>query len=446
MTILKMKKLRSGMSLIWVSCFFIMMIAFASFAVDYGRVQMAKTELLRGADAAARAACAKLDSGISAAQSAASQTAAMNKADGTAIAVTTADIDFGNYNTATGDFTVLTGAAASNANAVRVWGRRTVAHGDPIQLNFAKLIGRSTCDVTSQAIATISPPSPGYVGLSLTRMFNTTMFDGYNSSKGPYGPGNSGATAVLLGNTDLLLDDYATVKGEAHYGPGGKLTLSGNATITPGPVSQLSSVLSFAPVTLGTVATVNNNANITTYRSGTQLNVPKAKGLVPYPAGTYYFTSFVVADGSTVEFAPPTTIYMAGDATIQGTVACSNYRPYSLLFKMSGTHKMAVDGGTIYAHVYNPQGDVHHHNGGQSFGSVVSDLLCFRHTSQGHYDLSSGSGGSTASIQSVKEGIASKSNGSLSRPPGITNPRGFLFVYGPAVMRRLAEDGMDVTK
>ena len=83
------------------------------------------------------------------------------------------------------------------------------------------------------------------------------------------------------------------------------------------------------------------------------------------------------------------------------TVAASNYRPYSLLFKMSGTHKMAEGGGTIYAHVYNPEGSVHHHNGGQSFGSVVSDLLCFRHTSQGHYDLSGG-GSSGSGIQSVK--------------------------------------------
>jgi len=397
---LRNRKLRAGVSLIWVTCFFIMMIAFASFAVDYGRVQLAKTELLRGADAAARAACGSLSSGVSAAQTAASQTAAMNKADGTAISVTTNDIDFGTYNTATGDFTKLTGAAAANANAVRVYGRRTVAHGDPVQLNFAKLIGRATCDVTSEAIATVSPPSPGYVGLSLTRMFNTTMFDGYNSSIGPYGPGNAGSTAVLLGNTDLLLDDSSTVKGSAHWGPGGKLTISGSASVTPGPCSQLSSVLSFAPVTLGTVTTTNNNANITQYRNGTQISVPKDKGLVPYPAGTYYFTGFTVSAGSTVEFASPTTIYMAGDATIQGTVAASNYRPYSLIFKMSGSHKMAVDGGTIYAHVYNPQGDVHHHNGGQSFGSVVSDLLCFRQTSQGHYDLAGGT--SASAIQSVK--------------------------------------------
>jgi hypothetical protein len=285
---------------------------------------------------------------------------------------------------------------------VRVWARRTVAHGDPIQLNFARLIGKSTCDVTSQAIATVTPPSPGYVGLSLTRMFNTTIFDGYNSSKGAYGPGNSGSTAVLLGNTDLLLDDYSMVKGSAHWGPGGKLTISGNAQVTPGPCSQLSSVLSFSPVQLGTVATNNNNANITLYRSGTTINVPKDKGLVRYPAGTYYFTSFDVATGSTVLFSGATTIYMAGDATINGTVAASNYRPYNLVFKMSGSHKMAVDGGTIYAHLYNPQGDVHHHNGGQSFGSVVSDLLCFRQTSQGHYDLSGSSAGTAANIQSVK--------------------------------------------
>ena len=396
---------RRGVSLIWFTVTFSLMLAFLSLAVDYGRVQVAKTELLRAADAAARAACGKLDgsgTGVGNAQNAAMKTGADNMCDGTAVNVTTGDIEFGTYNTATGDFSVLTGPAASNANAVRVYGRRTVAHGDPIPLNFAKMIGKSTCDVTSEAIATISPPSPGYVGLSLTRMFNTTMFDGYNSSNGAYGPGNSGSTAVLLGNTDLLLDDSSTVKGSAHWGPGGKLTISGSASVTPGPCSQLSSVLSFAPVTLGSVATSNNNANITLYRSGTQFAMGSNKGSITFPAGTYYFTSFKVDSGSTVLFNGATTIYMAGDADISGTVAASSYRPYNLIFKMSGTHKMAVDGGKIYAHIYNPQGDVHHHNGGESFGSVISDLLCFRHTSKGHYDLSGSSSGTSANIQSVK--------------------------------------------
>jgi Flp pilus assembly protein TadG len=397
-----MKTNRRGVSLVWFTVAFTAMLAFASLAVDYGRVQVAKTELLRAADAAARAACAKLDSGVSAAQSAATSTAAANTCDGTAVNVTNADIEFGSYNTATGDFTVLTGAAASNANAVRVYGRRTVAHGDPIQLSFAKVIGKSTCDVTSQAIATVSPPSPGYVGLSLTRMFNTTVFDGYNSSNGAYGPGNSGSTAVLLGNTDLLLDDSAMVKGSAHWGPGGKLTISASAQVTPGPCSQLSSVLSFAPVTLGTVATSNNNANITIYRSGTTLNVPQNKGTVSYPSGTYYFTSLTVSSGSTVEFSGATTIYLNGSGTIQGTLAASNYRPYSLIIKVAGAHSVKMDGGKLYAHLYNPEGDVHHHNGGESFGSVVSDLLCFRHTSKGHYDLSGSSAGTSANIQSVK--------------------------------------------
>jgi Flp pilus assembly protein TadG len=395
------RRIRRGVSLIWVTCFFIIMIAFASMAVDYGRVQVAKTELLRAADAAARAACGKLDSGVSAAQNAAMQTAAANKADSTAVNVTTADIDFGTYNTATGDFAPLTGAAAANANAVRVWGRRTVAHGDPIQLNFARLIGRATCDVTSEAIATISPPSPGYVGLSLTRMFNTTMFDGYNSSKGAYGPGNSGSTAVLLGNTDLLLDDESTVKGSAHWGPGGTLTISGSATVTPGPCSQLASVLSFPPVTLGTVKTSNNNSNITKFLSGTTFNATKNQGTVTFTGGTFYLTTLDVAPGTTILFNGATTIYLDGGAQIQGTLANSNYRPYSLVIKVTKGHSVKVDPGIIYAHIYNPEGDVHHHNGGQSYGSVVSDLLCFRHTSQGHYDLAGG-GSTGLNIQSVK--------------------------------------------
>src|SRR3954462_13091414 len=86
---------RLGIALVWAMVVMVALCAIASLAVDYGRVQLAKTELHRGADAAARAAVASISKGVTAAQNAAISTAALNKCDGTAIALTTSDIELG---------------------------------------------------------------------------------------------------------------------------------------------------------------------------------------------------------------------------------------------------------------------------------------------------------------------------------------------------------------
>ena len=90
-------------------------------------------------------------------------------------------------------------------------------------------------------------------------------------------------------------------------------------------------------------------------------------------------------------------------SAMDGTAANSSYRPYMLNIKIYGTGSMKLNTGKLYAYVYAPLGDVHHH-GGQSFGGVISSLLCFRQTGQGHYDESSSTGGSgmSATIISVK--------------------------------------------
>src|SRR5690349_21934491 len=99
-----LQRRRSGLALIWAMLIMVALCAIASLAVDYGRVQLAKTELLRAADAAARAAVASISKGVIAAQNAAISTAALNKCDGTAVALTTADIELGIFDTSNGTF------------------------------------------------------------------------------------------------------------------------------------------------------------------------------------------------------------------------------------------------------------------------------------------------------------------------------------------------------
>src|SRR3954469_24731820 len=86
---------RACITLIWVTVVFTTMVAFASLAVDFGRVQVAKTELLEAADAAARAGAGGLDGGGAPAKASAIDIAAQNLAAGEKVVLQDADLEFG---------------------------------------------------------------------------------------------------------------------------------------------------------------------------------------------------------------------------------------------------------------------------------------------------------------------------------------------------------------
>ncbi|MEA2735801.1 MAG: hypothetical protein QOE14_2252, partial [Humisphaera sp.] len=87
------------MAIVWMMIVWAVMIGIASFAVDYGRVQLAKTELLVAADAASRAAIGALPGGVTAAQDAAIELAGKNRCDGIAVVLKrNEDVEFLNYD------------------------------------------------------------------------------------------------------------------------------------------------------------------------------------------------------------------------------------------------------------------------------------------------------------------------------------------------------------
>jgi hypothetical protein len=130
------------------------MVAFASLGVDVARVQLAKTELRRAADAAARHAAMTMPKGSAAVRSAAVAAAGDNKADGVAVVLATSDVQWGKWDPVARMFTKT---AFSAATAVEVTAERSVARGNAVPLMFARLLGRGTCDVKARAVCTYSP-------------------------------------------------------------------------------------------------------------------------------------------------------------------------------------------------------------------------------------------------------------------------------------------------
>src|SRR4051812_1383409 len=75
---------RRGVVLYYTTVVMVLLCGFCSFAVDFGRVQVAKTELRRAADSASRAAAAELPD-VNSAVSFAISYSAKNTADGNPI-------------------------------------------------------------------------------------------------------------------------------------------------------------------------------------------------------------------------------------------------------------------------------------------------------------------------------------------------------------------------
>jgi Flp pilus assembly protein TadG len=158
---------RRGIAIIYVIIALVAMLGFCSLAVDLGRVQTAKTELRRAADAAARAGAAYIPQGTSAVQSAAIAIASQNKCDGANVVLTNSNIQVGIWNKSTSTFS--TSGSADNVttfNAVQISALRTKANGNPIPLLFGSILGASTCNVTATSVAAlvaVSAPITDYV-------------------------------------------------------------------------------------------------------------------------------------------------------------------------------------------------------------------------------------------------------------------------------------------
>ena len=134
-------------------------IGFVALSVDWGRMELTKTELSNAAIASARYAASGLQNdlvGISAAPANAAAVAAQNKADGQAIAFDqTQDVQIGFWDTTARTFTQTTDLTV--ANAVHVTMHCSAARGTAVPLTFLGVIGGSRMgDISADSIAMVT--------------------------------------------------------------------------------------------------------------------------------------------------------------------------------------------------------------------------------------------------------------------------------------------------
>ena len=144
-----------GLSIVYAMALMTVLFGITSFAVDFGRWQLARSEAQVAATAAARYGAALLAAGNTNAIAAAVSAASENKIDGVTFApVSATDIQLGVWNTASKTFTVTN----TSPNAVRVYARRLAARGNGIPTIFAQVLGVRSVDINTEAIAMRKPP------------------------------------------------------------------------------------------------------------------------------------------------------------------------------------------------------------------------------------------------------------------------------------------------
>ena len=371
---------RRGSTVVYVIVAMTAFTALVSLAVDLGHARLVKAQLQCAADAAARYAATGLSASVTTAQNNAVSAAAANNADGASVSVDpNNDVDFGTWSG--GTFTILTGAARSNANAVRVWVRRTAANGNPVSLSFGGLIGKNTCDVQVSAIASYKAQGgAGIIGLSSLTTTGSSIADSYNSSNGLYSAGTARANSMVASNGSISLSGGTTIYGKASPGPGSTVT---GGTVT-GSRTPLTSPLNESNVSAGSYATTNDDANISADMNGSDFNL-SGGGTATISSGHYYVNNFIISGGSSLVINGAVTFYVTGKVDVSGGSIAATV-PSDLQINVIGTGKVVFSGGSGFTvDVYAPQSDVTLSGGSNVYGAVVGNTVLISSSSV-HFD------------------------------------------------------------
>jgi Flp pilus assembly protein TadG len=378
---------RSGATLPYLAMAMFVLIGFASFAVDWGRVQLVKTELQRTSDAAAMAAASNLGAGGTIAQikSEAALWAGKNTTDGgNAVALADADVEPGVWDDAAHSFTAAATVTAET-NAVRVTTRRTVP------LVLAGVFGIKTKDVAAVATAKFRQASFGLIGLEYINMSGNAS-TGYWSKTGTV----VNKHGSIASNGDITLGGSTMVYGDALPGVG-KTVINGPGHVT-GSMTPLATPLAFPNGDASPYGPSNNdNSYVSTYMPGNSPNLKISKNESPpaFPGGHYFVQDLELQAGGTLTFSGETTIYAYGNVDLHGHAVTYGNVPGNLKIVMVPHPVTGAAPGTItvwsttalYANIYAPQSPITLGGTGDLYGAVLGKSVDMTGTSAIHYDL-----------------------------------------------------------
>ena len=294
---------RRGLSIVLVGMVLIILIAFASLAVDVGRVRLAKVQLQTAADSAAAAAASGMElfpqRGVLEPQDRAVEAAGRNfsidqsdtggaRSDSGIELFVDEDMVFGRWYDESREFIRIDQSGGGTddrrqADAVRVWTRRVTRFEDPdgnivtrgngVPLILAPVLkmfsdkAPLTGEVWAKATATLNGnvETAAFVGLQYVRFQGATRSDSYIAGTENYpGAGGANRNSSIATNGEVTFNGAATIWGSVHPGINQWIMpqpLSGSIDIT-GYMFPLSKVMKAATPAFTPPGTANEPGTI----------------------------------------------------------------------------------------------------------------------------------------------------------------------------------------
>lgn len=370
---------RRGMMIVYLIVILSIIFGLASLAVDYGRVQIAKTQLQIATDAAVKWAAKSATGAKAELHARATDAAGDNKVNGETPVYALADVEIGAWNAVTRTFT----ANAAPNNAVRLTGTHVVP------LMFGGVIQKPFVTIRASAVAR-RMSTGGMIGLNGITVKNNVFVGSYNSTVTTT-PTESTAqgNATISSNGTIQADNNGVIMGSVAYGPSGSVDVK-RWTVT-GDTTQLRDVVT-APSEPAWSPTGNPGSVPQNYtHPGGQL-----------AGGTYYFTTLNIHGPLT--FAGPATVYVNGNVTIEGNssdvTAYAGRPPNLTIYQLGADRKFTTKNDVaIKATIIAPRSDLEAMNKIAIYGQMVFDTITLMNTATFFYDES---GALAQSVQLVQ--------------------------------------------
>ena len=342
--------------------------ALASFAIDYGRVQLSKTQLQISTDAAARWAALVVNSGKSAVLARANDAAADNKVNGVAPTFASSDVVLGRWNSTTRVFS----PNVTPYNAVKISGNSV------IPLMLGKMVNKPSVTVHVSAIARTQSIN-GVIGLSGINFKNNAFVGSYDSSVNTNPTqATASSNARVSSNGAIVGEQNGTLKGSVAVGPAGSISAS-TWTISGTTTTQST------PITAPSMPGWNPTANPGSITNGNYVHNGGA-----LPGGAYWFTSLTI--NAPLSFTGPATVFVNGDIILdQGdSITAYNSRPGNLTIYQLGTSRKfeTRNNSSIKAVILAPGSAFISNNGLNLYGLVVFDTLTMKNNTEIFFDES----------------------------------------------------------
>lgn len=370
---------RRGIVAAFVGVTAIILLGMAALAVDLGYVYVSNDQMQAAVDAAALAGASGAPHSEGLAVGRAHSTGVQNIVAGRHLAASELGVEVGYWHGESQSFSLPTGAEWAAPNAARVVGNRP-----GVALFFANVLGHATTDVTQDATAIYGGGRcAGIWGLDGVDGDGSLITDSYDSSAGPYGPGNTFFNGDICSDQDIVLEGSVTIGGDAMYGEGFSLTTFGSSYSIYGVTTEHTRELAIPPIDMVAAAATNDNATIglTTKGNdpfgGTEWDfVVTGNDNLTLNGGTFFMTSALVSGKAILTITAPTTFYISGPATFTGGgIVNATLNPKNLIIYSTGA-TMTIDGDDgFYGVVIAPETTVTFTGNSDIYGSVLAGFL-----------------------------------------------------------------------